>query len=139
MTTIVKWAPFQDLDVVERRMRRMLEDWGVAPATLPAADMYETEKELVVELDVPGFEEKELALEVSDRTLTIKGERLTEKERKDKSFYLHERLEKHFERRFTLPPEADTEHIDARFHTGVLEVHVPKIEQAKARKIEIKA
>jgi len=34
MTTIVKWAPFQDLDVVERRMRRMLEDWGVAPATL---------------------------------------------------------------------------------------------------------
>jgi HSP20 family protein len=139
MTTIVKWAPFQDLDVVERRMRRMLEDWGVAPATLPAADMYETEKELVVELDVPGFEEKELALEVSDRTLTIKGERLTEKERKDKSFYLHERLEKHFERRFTLPPEADTEHIDARFHIGVLEVHVPKIEQAKARKIEIKA
>jgi HSP20 family protein len=139
MTTIVKWAPFQDLDVVERRMRRMLEDWGVAPATLPAADMYETEKELVVELDVPGFEEKELALEVSDHTLTIKGERLKEKEQKDKSFYLHERLEKHFERRFKLPPEADTEHIDAKFHTGVLEVHVPKVEQAKARKIEIKA
>jgi len=139
MATIVKWAPFQDLDVIERRMRRMLEDWGVAPATLPAADMYETEKELVVELDVPGFEEKELALEVSDHMLTIKGERIKEKEEKDKSFFLHERLEKHFERRFTLPPEADTEHIDATFHTGVLEVHVPKIEQAKARKIEIKA
>ena len=139
MTTIVKWAPFQDLDVVERRMRRMLEDWGVAPAALPAADMYETEKELVVELDVPGFEEKELALEVSDHMLTIKGERTKEKEEREKSFFLHERLEKHFERRFTLPSEADTEHIAARFHTGVLEVHVPKIEQVKARKIEIKA
>ena len=139
MTTIVKWAPFQDLDVIERRMRRMLEDFGVAPAPLPAADMYETEKELVVELDVPGFEEKELALEVSDHTLTNKGERKVEKEEKDKSFFLQERLEKHFERRFTLPPEADTEHIDARFHTGVLEVHVPKVEQVKARKIEIKA
>ena len=139
MTTIVKWAPFQDLDVVERRMRRMLEDWGVAPAALPAADMYETEKELVVELDVPGFEEKELALEVSDHMLTIKGERTKEKEEREKSFFLHERLEKHFERRFTLPAEADTEHIAARFHTGVLEVHVPKIEQVKARKIEIKA
>ena len=139
MTTLVKWAPFQDLDVSERRMRRMLEDFGVAPAALPAADMYETEKELVVELDVPGFDEKELALEVSDSTLTIKGERTKEKEEKEKSFYLHERLEKHFERRFKLPPEADLDHVEAKFHTGVLEVHVPKIEQVKARTIEIKA
>jgi HSP20 family protein len=139
MTTIVKWAPFQDLDVFERRMRRMLEDWGVAPAPLPAADVYETEKELVVELDVPGYEEKELALEVTDHTLTITGERRTEKEEKDRSFYLHERLEKHFERRFTLPSEVDTGRIDAKFHTGVLEVHIPKVEQAKARKIEITA
>ena len=137
MTTIVKWAPFQDLDVIERRMRRMLEDFGVAPAPLPAADMYETEKELVVELDVPGFEEKELGLEVSDSTLTIKGERTSEKAERDKSFYLHERLEKHFERRFKLPPEADLDHVEAKFHTGVLEVHVPKLEQTPSRKIPI--
>lgn len=137
MTTIVKWAPFQEFDVIERRMRRMLEDFGLAPAPLPAADLYETEKELIVELDVPGFDEKELALEVSDHTLVIKGERRKEKEEKDKTFYLHERLEKHFERRFKLPPEADIEHVDAKFHTGVLEVHVPKIEQATARMIPI--
>jgi HSP20 family protein len=137
MTTIVKWAPFQDLDVMERRMRRLLEDWSVAPAPLPAADMYETEKEFVVELDVPCFDENELALEVTDHTLTIKGERKAEKEEKDKSFYLHERIEKHFERRFTLPSKADMEHIAATFHTGVLQVHVPKIEPVKARKIEI--
>ena len=137
MTTLVKWAPFSELDVFERRMRRMLEDFGVAPAPLPAADMYETDKELVVELDVPGFEEKELVLEVTDHTLTIKGERLAETEEKRKSYYLQERIEKHFERRFTLPPEVDTEHIDATFRTGVLEVHVPKIEPLKARTIEI--
>lgn len=139
MTTIVKWAPFQELDVFERRMRRMLEDWGVAPAPIPAADVYETPKELVVELDVPGYEEKELALEVTDRTLTITGERKAEKEEREKSFYLHERLEKHFERRFSLPAEVDTGKIAATFHTGVLEVHIPKIEQVKARKIEITA
>ena len=137
MTTIVKWAPFQDLDVFERRMRRMLEDWGVAPAPIPAADVYETPKELVVELDVPGYEEKELALEVTDHTLTITGERKAEKEEAEKNFYLHERLEKHFERRFTLPPEVDTAKIAATFQTGVLEVHIPKVELAKARKIEI--
>jgi HSP20 family protein len=139
MASIVKWTPFWDLDVMERRMRRMLEDFGMAPATLPAADMYETDKELVVELDVPGFDEKELELAVSDHTLTVKGEQKREAEEKEKTFYLHERLEKRFERKFTLPPEADLDRVEATFKKGVLEIHVPKLEQAKARTIPIKA
>ncbi len=137
MTTLVRWSPFQDLDVIERRMRRLLEDVGVAPEPLPAADLYETPSEVVVSIDVPGFEEKELEIEVSDHTLTVKGERREEKERKDKTFHLHERLEKHFERRFTMPSETDLEKVKAVFGKGVLEVHVPKIEQAKPRTIEI--
>ncbi len=139
MTTLIKWAPFQEFDVIDRRMRRMLEGFGVAPAPLPAADLCETEKELIVELDVPGYDEKELALEVSDHTLTVKGERLEEKDEKDKTFYLHERLEKHFERSFTLPVDAEVEKVRATFETGVLKVHVPKFEAAKPRKIEIAA
>jgi HSP20 family protein len=139
MTTIVKWAPFREFDVVDRRMRRLLEDFGVAPAQLPAADMYETEKELIVELEVPGFDEKELSLEASDHVLTIKGERIEEKEEEEKTFFLHERLEKHFERSLTMPIEADLDRVAATFRAGVLEVHVPKIEPAKARKIEIEA
>ncbi|HSI97805.1 MAG TPA: Hsp20/alpha crystallin family protein [Gaiellaceae bacterium] len=137
MTTLVKWAPFQELDTIERRMRRMLEELGVAPAPLPAADLYETDHEVVVELDVPGFEEKDLSLEVADHTLTIKGEHKAEKEEKEKTFYLHERLEKHFERRFKLPPEVDVERVEAKFGAGVLEVHIPKIEKVKPRTIEI--
>lgn len=139
MTTLVRWAPFRDFDVIDRRVRRMLEDFGVTPATLPAADLYETDKELVVELEVPGFDEEELALEVSDHTLTVKGERLQEQEEKEKTFYLHERLEKHFERSFTLPVDADLEKVEASFGSGILKVHVPKLEAAKPRKIEIAA
>lgn len=137
MATLVKWAPFQDLDVLERRMRRMLEDVGVAPAPLPAADLYETPDEVVVELDVPGFEEEDLSLEVVDHTLTIKGEHEVETKEQERTFFLHERLEKHFERRFTLPPEVDVEHVQATYSTGVLEVHIPKLEPAKPRTIEI--
>jgi HSP20 family protein len=138
MTTLIKWAPFQDFDVIDRRMRRMLEGFGVAPAPLPAADLYETEKELIVELDVPGYDEKELSLEISDHTLTVTGERVEEKE-EEKAFYLHERLEKYFERSFTLPVDADLDRMTATFDTGVLKVHVPKIEAARPRKIEIAA
>ena len=53
MAMLEKWAPLPDLDVVERRMRRFFEDLGVAPAVTPAADVYETGNELVVELEVP--------------------------------------------------------------------------------------
>jgi HSP20 family protein len=137
MTTLIRWSPFQELDVLERRMRRVLEDVGVAPEPLPAADLYETEGEVIVKLDVPGFDEKELAIEVADHTLTVKGERTEEKEEKEKTFYLHERLERHFERRFTMPVEADLDRIEATFAKGVLEVHVPKAEESRPRSIEI--
>jgi HSP20 family protein len=139
MTALLRWAPFGDLELVDRRMRRVFEDFGIAPGQLPAADLYETDTEFVVELDVPGFDEKDLALEVTDHTLTVKGERVQETEDAERTFHLHERLEKHFERKFTLPADVDLDRVKATFEVGVLEVRVPKMELAKPRKIEIAA
>lgn len=135
--TLVKWSPFRELDLMERRMRRLLEDVGFAPALLPAADVYETKDEFVVELEVPGYEEKELTIEAFDHTIVVKGERAEVKEELEKTYRLHERLEREFERRFELPPEADTEHVKAVFVKGVLEVHAPKAPEAQPRKIAI--
>ena len=137
MTTLVRWTPFRELDLMERRMRRMLEDVGFGPITMPAADVYETPDEFVVELEVPGFAEKELALEVTDHTLTVKGEAKAEEDKKDKAFILHERLAHTFERRFQLPEDADTAKLEAKFDHGVLEIHAPKAPEAKPRKVKI--
>ena len=82
--TIVRWTPFTELDSMERRMRRVFEEIGLAPALVPAADIYETDDEYVVELDVPGYEETELAIEVHDHTLSIRGEREKVAEEKTK-------------------------------------------------------
>ena len=137
MTTLVRWAPFQDLDFIERRMRRMLEDFGVAPAPLPAADLYETDKELIVELDVPGYEENELALEVSDHTLVVTGVREEAKSGLETSYRLRERLERAFERTFSLPPDFDSAQVTATFDKGVLRVSAPRLVTAKPRTIAI--
>ncbi len=134
---IVKWTPFSELDSMERRMRRIFEEIGFAPGLAPAADVYETDDELVVELEVPGYEEKELSIEVSDHTLAIKGSREKTKEDKTKDFTLHERLEREFERRFILPREVDTQHLKAVFANGVLEVHAEKLQTVKPKKVEI--
>ena len=137
MTMLVKPPSLFDFDATERRLRRMLEGIGFVPTLIPAADVYETGKEWVVELEVPGYTEKELALEVSDHSLTIKGTREEVKDENDKSFRLHERLEREFERTFVFPPEVDTEHVTARFVKGVLEVHAAKASIPESRKIPI--
>ena len=137
--TIVKWTPFVELDPMERRMRRWLEDFGFAPLVAPPTDIYETEDEYVVELEVPGFDEHDLTVEVTDHTLAIRGERARATEEETKTFTVHERLAGQFERRFVLPAEADTNQLNAVFARGVLEVHAPKAPVAKPRTVEITA
>ena len=136
---LVRWNPFQELDTMERRMRRLFDEAGIVPAPLPAADVYETNGEYVYELEVPGFEEKELAIEVSDHTLTVKGERTEEKQEEGKTFRLQERLASRFERRFELPSEADSGKIAADFKAGVLTVHAPKGKTLEPHKVKIAA
>ena len=135
--TIVKWTPFTELDSMERRMRRIFDEIGFAPGFAPAADVYETDDEFVVELEVPGYEEKELTIEVYDHTLAIKGSREKIEEEETREFAVHERLERMFDRRFILPREADTEHVKAVFGNGVLEVHAEKLPTVKPKKIKI--
>lgn len=135
--TPVRWSPLQDRDAMERRMQRFFEGMGISPAVLPAADVYETDREYAIELEVPGFDEEQLLIEVGDHMLTIKGERTETKEEKEKAFRLHERLAKAFERRFELPHEADPQQVAADFKKGILTVRAPKTKSAKPRKIAI--
>jgi HSP20 family protein len=137
MPLLEKWTPFRELDLMDRRMRRFFEDLGFVPALAPAADVYETDGEFVVELEVPGFDEKELEIEVRNHTLSVTGERKEESEKKEKTLRLGERLEKRFERRFELPTEIDSEHVKADYTKGVLTVHVPKTAHEEPHKVEI--
>jgi HSP20 family protein len=137
---IVKWTLFNELDPFERRMQRLFGESGfVSQAPVPAADVYETPDEYVVALDVPGYEEKELAVELSDHTLAIKGHRSKATGEEKKEFALQERLDHEFERRFALPTAADTEHVKAIFAKGVLEVHTPKVVVSEPKKVAITA
>ena len=122
---IVKWSPWQELEAMERRMRRMFDEAGVMPAAMPNADVYETEDEFVVEVEAPGYEEKDLQVEVADHTLTVKGERKQETEKKEKTFKLNERLQASFERRFALPAAA-AHSPEARPPSSEGDVHVQR-------------
>jgi HSP20 family protein len=137
MPVLEKWTPFRDFELMEQRMRRLFPNLIVSPAFMPAADVYETKEEFVFELEVPGFEEKELEIEVIDHALTVKGRRAAVTEKAETTLRIHERLESTFARSFELPLEADSEHLTAIYGKGVLTMHVPKIAQPKPRTVPI--
>ena len=137
------WDPFASL---RRDMERVFEDfsrdfgWG-PPATAdmaaaPRIDVSETDAEIKMEAELPGVEEKDVEVVLSDGCLTIKGEKKQEKkEKKEKKedYYLHERSYGSFARSVTLPFDADPDKVKAKFANGVLTVTLPKPPEAKAK------
>jgi HSP20 family protein len=104
----------------------------------PAIDMVDRKDEIVLRADLPGLEQKDVDVSVENGTLTVRGERKEEKETKEEDYYACERWTGAFFRSVTLPPGIEADKVRASFRNGVLEVHLPKAKEAKAKKIEIK-
>ena len=109
--------------------------------TMPAVDVVESEKAYEITADLPGMDEKNIEVKVTDGCLTIKGEKQEEKEQKKKDYYLQERHFGSFERSFNVPETVNLDKIEATFKKGVLTVTLPKKAEAQkpAKKIEVKA
>lgn len=113
----------------------------VQPSWLkPSVDIAATDKQYTITVEVPGVEENDIALELLDDSLLIRGEKKLEKEEKDKEFYRVERSYGSFRRVLSLPEDADRDSIDARFSNGVLTINLPRkaATQISGRRIEIK-
>jgi HSP20 family protein len=154
------WRPFETL---RREVDRLFDDFGaefwrspfrhslfdVEPifrreltvGQAPAIDIVDKDNAYEVTADVPGFDEKNIEVKVVNGSLSIKGERKSEKEEKKKDYYLSEREFGSFERTFALPEGVDTDKIEASLKKGVLTVTLPKKPEAQkpAKKIEVKA
>jgi len=152
--------PFESL---HREIDRLFEDFGrgfafapfarrafdfeplwqraAALTTAPAVDVAEKDKEYEITAELPGMDEKNIEVKLSNGMLTIKGEKREEKEEKEKDYYLSERRYGSFERSFQVPEGVDAEKIEAKFAKGVLKVVLPKTAEAQksVKKIAIKA
>jgi HSP20 family protein len=106
---------------------------------VPAIDLVEGEDHFVLKADLPGLGEDDVSIEVQDGTLTISGERKAEHEARERGWYRVERSFGSFSRSLTLPDGINPDAISARFERGVLEVRIPKPEERKPRRVQIKA
>ena len=104
-----------------------------------ALDVEEDDEGLTFKADLPGMDPKDVSVEAKDGVLTIQGERTAEKEEENKIYHRYERTYGSFCRSFNLTKNVDAEKIEAKYKDGVLTVRVPKVEEAKPRKIEVEA
>ena len=143
---LIRWTPRQngnDLTSFRSEMDRLFDDFlrpkydrEWAPFT-PPVDVEENATEYVFSLDLPGVSAKDVKVTANGDTLTIRGERKAA-EKKDESLHRVERSYGMFERSFTLGTPVRPDQIQASYKDGVLEVHVPKADEARSREIEVK-
>jgi HSP20 family protein len=119
----------------------LLADTWATGKIMPSLDVAEDDKAFRVSVELPGMSDKDVAVTVEDRTLTIRGEKKEEKEKKDKDVFRRERAYGSFRRTIELPGDVDAAKIEARFKDGVLAIDLPKTKEAQDRvkQIPVKA
>lgn len=105
---------------------------------MPSMDLSETDKEIEITTELPGLEEKDVQLNVTNNILTVRGEKKNEREEKDKNYHLVECSYGNFARSVELPSGVNLDDIKAVMSKGVLKITVPKPTSTQAKKIEVK-
>jgi HSP20 family protein len=113
-----------------------LDDAAASGTWAPPVDVAEEGDKIMVKIEVPGMEEKDLKVHFEDGLLTVSGERQFER-KDDRNYHRIERSYGSFVRTFSLPRSVDAGAIKADYRNGVLEIEIPKKEEAKPRQIEI--
>src|SRR5438067_5382945 len=120
-------------------MARSVDKEGIARGSWSTSvDIYETKDQIVLEAELPGMKREDFDLSVENNTITLRGERHFEKKDETDNYHRVERAYGSFTRSFTLPNTVTAEGATAEYTNGVLRVTLPKREDTKARRIEIK-
>ena len=158
-STLQPWRPFENF---RREVDRLFDDFSggmwrspfgrssfdIEPfrrsettfASVPAVDVTQTDKGYEITAELPGMEDKDIEVKLTNGVLTLRGEKRDEKEEKTKDYYVRERSFGSFERSFQVPEDVDADKVTASFKKGVLTVTLPKSAQAQKaeKKIEVK-
>lgn len=140
--SIIRWNPHRDMVNFKRQFDRLFSDWDDEAPTRqsffkPAVDIFENEDSLVMNMELPGVNKEDVKVDLDNNLLTISGERKFDSEVKEENYHRIERAYGQFQRSFTLSNKVDGEKIKAKYNNGVLEVVLPKKEEAKPRQINI--
>ena len=150
---IVRFRPFsqavdsfRDFGDMQAEVNRLFDNFLGRPAQqhagmervwAPAVDMYETKEALMVVAELPGLVEKDIHLSIVGDVLNLRGERQSNQEVKQESYYRGERWYGKFERSLPLPMPVQADKVTAKYRDGVLTITLPKVEEIRPKEIKI--
>lgn len=144
MSNLIRWNAFQDLE----NFHKSVANWFGQPTRAmefpdtnvwqPLVDVTEDDKEYTLKAELPDMKQEDIKVSLENGLLSISGERKLSKDVKDKKYHRIERSYGSFTRTFSVPTDAETNKVEAKYDAGVLTVHIPKLENAKPRQIEVK-
>jgi len=149
MTLMTGWESLRELSAIQDRMNRMnrliresyspeVPEEALTTTTLaPPVDIYEDEHNIILKIEVPGIDEKDIDVRIQNNTLTVHGERKLDKEEKEENFRRVERQYGSFTRSFTLPSSVEPGQVSARCDKGVLNINLAKKAEAKPTQIKV--
>ncbi len=145
--SIVRWDPFRDVAALQDRINRIFSESFGSSRELdddvslydwwPPVDIYETADGITLKVELAGVEKEDVALEVKDNVLTLKGERLLDPKIKDEHYYRKERSFGKFHRTFTLQESIKPDHVKASFKNGILTISVPRPAADKTKQVSV--
>jgi HSP20 family protein len=140
---LVHWQPSRDFGSLQQEVNRVFASFFDPPASgvparwNPAMDLRDSGDAFVLAADLPGVSEEDIAIDVEGDVLSVSGSRSLDRTSDDGGAIRTERAFGTFQRRLTLPEGVDPERIEASFDRGVLEVRIPKPEQARPRRVSV--
>jgi HSP20 family protein len=149
MTLLTGWESAREFAALQDRMNRLNRffresyspegpEEALTTTTLaPPVDIYEDEHNIILKVEVPGIDEKDIDVRIQNNTLTVHGERKIEKEEKEENFRRVERQYGSFTRSFTLPSSVDPEQVSAHCDRGMLKINLAKKAEAKPTQIKV--
>jgi len=149
--SVVKWSPMKELEDMRRDMERLFEEvfepsrrrrhwWPKSPeggGVIPNIDIYDRKTEIVVRAEIPGAERDKIDLTITKDNIAIKGEVKRDEGVKDEDYFAREISWGNFARTVALPSEVESEKAKATFRNGILEIILPKKEEAKPKEIKV--
>jgi HSP20 family protein len=151
---VTPWRPFMGVSRWETEMDRMMEDFfgrnrrpwwpslwsrgGLSDFITPAVDIYEEKDDIVVKAELPGMTKDDIEVDISDSHLTLRGEKKKEEKIEEEGYFSCERSYGAFHRSVELPKGVQSDKVKASFKNGILEIRLPKTEEAKTKEITVK-
>lgn len=140
---IVRWDPFKDLLSVQERINKIFDETVSNDANMrhgdwdPPVDIYETDRDIILTLEIPGTKEEDVDIQVNEGMLVVKGEKKVPYSKNENNFYRLERPYGKFSRSFSLPNNVDLEGIKAKLKDGILAIRISKKNESKPVTIKV--